>query len=342
MTYAEIAAGTDPAEIKKLGNAFCHAKLLLTAAELGLFADLAENGPATRSQVTQRLGLDGRGCRDFLDALVLLGLLTKEGGRYGNSAAAASHLVPGAATFAGGFLRRANRVLYPAWGQLGEALRTGQPQVPAAVSGSFERMLNDPVQRAEYLGMMDSVNGLLAPELAAAFDWRDCATVVDVGGARGNLAARLIGSHPHLSGWVFDLPVMEAPFRQHMTSLAPPGPVSFRGGDFFADPLPEGDVLILGHVLHNWSPGERRLLVKKAFEAIRPGGALLIYDAMLEEDPADLPRVLVSLNMLLVTAGGSEYTVSECREWLSDAGFAEISARPLGAADTLMTGRKPA
>lgn len=340
MTYAGTVVGTDPADIKRLGNAFCHAKLLLAAGELGLFADLADHGPATLSQVQERLGLQPRGGRDFLNALVLLGLLVKEGDQYRNSVVAAEHLVPGGPTYMGGFLQRSNRVLYPAWGNLTEALRTGRPQVPTAQSGSFERMLRDPAQLAQYLDMMDSVSGLLAPRLAEAFDWRGYAEIVDVGGARGHLAAHLLRAHPHLSGCVFDLPVMEEPLRQHVTSVTPPSRIRFRGGDFFADPLPEGDVLILGHVLHNWSPEERQLLVKKAFAAIRPGGALLIYDAMLDDNPADLARVLVSLNMLLVTPGGSEYTARECTRWLADAGFDKISDRPLGSADTLVIGHR--
>jgi hypothetical protein len=334
--------GTEAADMKRLGNAFCHAKLLLAACELGLFADLAEKGPAAESQIQERLGLHSRGCRDFLNALVLLGLLTKEDGRYGNSAITAKYLVPGGPTYSGGFLHRSDRVLYPAWGNLGEALRTGRPQVPAAHSDGFERMLRDPEQLAQYLGMMDSVNGLLAPHLATAFDWRSHDVLVDVGGARGNLAAQLVRAHPHLSAWVFDLPVMETPLRQHVESLVPPGRIQFRGGNFFLDPLPKGDVLVLGHVLHNWSPEERRLLVKKAFTATRPGGALLIYDAMLDENPVDLARVLVSLNMLLVTPSGSEYTVRECQQWLAEAGFLEISNCALGSADTLVIGRKPA
>jgi len=342
MTHASTAVGSDPADIKRLGNGFCHAKLLLTAGELGLFASLASVGPCTAPEIQERLGLHPRGCRDFLNALVLLGLLTREGDRYGNSAVTTAHLVPGVATYMGGFLDRSNRVLYPAWASLGDALRTGLPQVPAAHSDAFGRMLEDPAQLGQYLGMMDSVNGLLAPELASAFDWTGHQLLVDVGGARGNLAAQLIIAHPHLSAWVFDLPVMEAPLRDHVRPLVSPGRIRFRGGDFFSDPLPEGDVLILGHVLHNWSPAERQLLVKKAFAATRPGGALLVYDAMLEDDPADLARVLVSLNMLLVTAGGSEYPVSECRGWLADAGFEAISDCALGPADTLVIGRKAA
>jgi SAM-dependent methyltransferase len=333
-------AGLEPADIKRLGNAFCHAKLMLTAIELGLFADLDAAGAATAEEICSRLGLAGRGLRDFLDALVALGLLTRTAGRYQNAEPARRHLVPGHPTYLGGFLDRSNRVLYPAWGSLTQALRTGEPQVASAAAGAFEKMLAQPQQRAHYLRMMDSVSTPLAPLLAGAFDWTAIKDLVDVGGARGNLAAHLVRAHPHLRATVFDLPAMAQAHAEHMVVMSPPGPVRFVGGDFFADPLPCGDALVIGHVLHNWSPQERQVLVRKAFAAVRPGGALLVYDAMLDKDPTDLARLVVSLNMLLVTAGGSEYPVSQCQRWLSDAGFVEIRRQPLGGADTLVVGRK--
>jgi SAM-dependent methyltransferase len=342
MAYPDSRVGAEPADLKRLGNAFCHAKLLLTAVELGLFADLDRNGAATVAQLGGRLGLHPRARRDFLNALVALGLLVKDGDHYRNSEVAGRHLLPGGPTYLGGFLDRANRMLYPAWGRFTDAVRTGQPQVPTASPDDFQRMLADPSQLAQFLRMMDSVNGLVAPVLAEAFDWSDRRLLVDVGGARGNLAAQLIRAHPHLSGCVFDLPVMATPFAEHVASLVPPGQLRFQGGDFFVDPLPEGDVLILGHVLHNWSAEERQVLVKKAYAAVRPGGALLVYDAMLDDEPTDLARILVSLNMLLVTAGGAEYPASECRGWLADAGFVDIDERPLTASDTLVVGRKRA
>ena len=342
LTMAQSPPDVEPADIKRLGNAFCHAKLLLTASELGLFADLDRNRGGTAAQIGARLGLHPRGSRDFLNALVALGLLGKDGDQYHNSEVSSSYLLPGGPVAMGGFLNRANRVLYPAWSRLTEALRTGEPQVPAAQAGQFERMLADPRQRTQYLEMMDSVNSLIAPRLADLFDWPNHRRLVDVGGARGNLVAQLVRAHPHLTGCVFDLPEMADPFAEHVRTLVPDGQVTFRAGDFFADPLPEGDVLILGHVLHNWSPEERQLLIGKAFAAVRPNGWLLVYDAMLDEEPTDLARILVSINMLLVTSGGSEYPVSECRQWMAAAGFVDVHDRELGVTDTLVAGRKPA
>ncbi|MFY1699394.1 MULTISPECIES: methyltransferase [unclassified Solwaraspora] len=331
----------DPADIKRLGNAFCHAKLLLTATELGLFADLSSNGRSTADEIAARLHLAGRGAGDFLDALTVLGLLDRTAAGYDLADAARRHLVPGGPAFLGGFLDRANQVLYPAWGKLATALRTGRPQTPSAGAGAFAQMLADPVQRERYLGMMDGASGQLAPHLAAAVDWSAVSSVVDVGGARGNLAAALVTAHPHLSATVFDLPAMAPSFADHMRSLRPPTEVRFVGGDFFVDPLPTADVLIIGHVLHNWSPPQRQTLIARAYAALPPGGLLLVYDAMLDDEPADLARLLVSLNMLLVTSDGAEYRAADGEQWLREAGFAVQQRRSLGSSDTLLVARRP-
>jgi len=341
VTIAPTVVGLTPADVKRLGNAFCHAKLLLTASEIGLFADLASNGATTAEELGERVGIPPRGRHDFLTALVALGLLEKQDGRYANSPVASSHLIPGGATYMGGFLNRANRVLYPAYGKLTEAIRTGEPQVPAAADGEFERMLADPQQSQTYLHMMDSVNGLVAPLLLEAYDFSGHTDLVDVGGCRGNLSANIWRAHRHLNPTVFDLPAMGPHLAAHMASMNPVPPVNFRGGNFFLDDLPEGDVITCGHVLHNWSPAERQVIIRKAYAAVRPGGVFMVYDAMLDDDNIDLANTLVSINMLLVTQGGSEYPISDAKQWFAEAGFVDIEARPLGTTDTLVIGRKP-
>jgi len=324
----------DPVAIKRLGNAFCEAKLLLTATELGLFTTL-DAGPATAEQVRAQLGLAGRGVRDFLDGLVALGLLDRVGDSYANGSAASEFLVRGKESYAGGFIERANRMLYPAWGKLTEALRTGAPQTQP-----HGEVLADPAKLSSYLGMMDSVNGLLVGDLLTLFPWSERATVADIGGARGNVAGLLASANPQLRGTVFDLPAIAVAARDHLAALGVSDRITFRPGDFFADDLPSADVLILGHVLHNWSPGQRQELVDKCYAALPSGGALLIYDAMLDDERQDLSQLLVSINMLLVTEGGSEYPVGECRDYLRKAGFARAVAHSLGANNTLVIGYK--
>jgi hypothetical protein len=335
VTANRIGADADQVAVKRLGNAFCEAKLLLSAVELGVFTAL-DAGSATEGELRERLDLQPRGVRDFLDALVVLGLLERSGERYANSRAASRVLVRGKDSYAGGFLERANRMLYPAWGRLTEALRTGAPQAADALGA----MQADPAKLAQYLDMMDSVNVQLVPDILASLPWAQVGTVVDVGGARGNLVGRIAQAHPALRGAVFDLPAIAPAAAAHLTALGVADRISYRSGDFFTDPLPRAEVVVIGHVLHNWSPDQRAALVKRAYDAVLPGGALLVYDAMLDPERGSLSTLLVSLNMLLVTAGGGEYTVDECAGYLRAAGFGEIAGWPIGATDTLIVGRK--
>jgi SAM-dependent methyltransferase len=325
----------DPVAVKRLGNAFCEAKLLLTATELGLFTVL-DAGPASVEEVRAKLGLGDRGVRDFLDGLVALGLLERADDSYANGPAASELLVQGKDSYSGGFLERANRMLYPAWGKLTDALRTGTPQAQARHGA----VLADPATRNAYLAMMDSVNGLLVEDLLTLFPWSAHGSVADIGGARGNVAGLLAKANPGLRGTVFDLPPVAGPAREHLTALGVADRVEFQPGDFFTDRLPTADVLILGHVLHNWSPAQRQELVGKCYAALAPGGALLIYDAMLDDERQDLSKLLVSINMLLVTEGGSEYAVGECRDYLLTAGFTRPAVHPLGANNILVVGYK--
>ncbi|MFD9893905.1 methyltransferase [Amycolatopsis sp. NPDC059027] len=324
-----------PAGLIRLCNAFCDAKALLTAVEFDLFTALHEN-PETEEQIRLRLGLHGRGLRDFLHLLVALGLLEKEGDRYRNAPGADRYLVTGQPTYIGGFMRRANNNLYPAWGKLSQALRDGKLQG----NSDFEQVVRNPAVLGQFVRMMDALTQVLGPQLIDAFDFSGHATVLDVGGCRGNIAAQIVKAHPGMTGHVIDLPQMEPFFTEHIEGFGLTGSVRFHGGDFFTDPLPKADVVVIGHVLHDFDVERRRFLVRKASEAVKPGGALLVYDRMLDEDPAHVENLVISLDMLLVTEGGSEYPASEIRDHVKDAGFASVEEKQLGDFDTLVICRR--
>ncbi|MFJ2163821.1 methyltransferase [Streptomyces griseofuscus] len=334
MTTKAPDVGT-AAGILRLGNAFCDAKALLTAVELDLFTQLhgAPGGSATEAEVKQELGLHGRGLGDFLDLLVALRILERQDGRYRNAPGTDRHLVRGADEYIGGFLLRSNRNLYPAWGRLEEALRTGRQQ-----SGShYDEVTRNPAVLRQFIGSMDAFTNLLGAQLVDAYDWSPHASVVDVGGARGNLASQIVRARPHLAGHVFDLPEMEPFAKELIADLGLGGRLEFHGGSFFTDPLPSADVVVLGHVLHDWDPKQRSLLIHKAFDAVNPGGTLLVYDRMLDDEPEHADNLVISLDMLLVTDGGSEYPAAEIIGYAEHAGFARTEVTPLGDYDTLVT-----
>ncbi|KZB88340.1 methyltransferase [Amycolatopsis regifaucium] len=334
---APAASTLDTAEqIIRLGNRFSDAKALLTAVELDVFGVLREN-PGTAEEIRERLDVAGRGLPDMLHLLTALGLLDHVDGRFHNSPSAAKYLIRGTDDYIGGFLQRSNRNLYPAWGKLTEALRTGRPQAV----GNFDLVVADPRLLRQFIGMMDGLTQVLGPQLVAAYDFAPHGTVLDVGGCRGNLLSKVLGANPGLTGTVFDLPQMEPFFDELMAETGLTGRATFHGGNFFEDPLPRANLVNLGHVLHDWDPGQRKELVAKAYAAVEPGGSLLIYDRMLDDEPEHVENLVISLDMLLVTDGGSEYTVTEVKDHATAAGCRDITEQPLGAYDTLVICRKP-
>lgn len=317
----------DVIELGRLNTAYTRAKILHSAVEVGLFELLAES-PADETGIAERLGLSPRLLPDFLRALVALGLLERTDDGYVN-AARASVLVPGTPYYLGASARAASARHYAMWGRLTEALRDGEPKAEqAAGPGAFERLYQNPEAARRFLAHMDSAHALVGPQLAEAVPWSRYGSFVDVGGARGHIAAALAAAHPHLAGGVFELPAVEPLFHEHMAELGMGHRIAFHAGDFFTDPLPAADVLVLGHVLHDWEPEQRQFLLTRAYEALAPGGAVVVYDQMLDDAEPDLASILGSLNVALVT-GGSEYLVQDCRTWMEKAGFRVESGRRL-------------
>ena len=117
----------DPGRILQTGLAFWPAKTLLSAIEMGLFTELA-GGPERFASLAGRLGLHPRSARDFLDTLVALGFLTRDGDLYGNTPETDLFLDRRKPSYIGGILEMANARIYPYWAGLTEGLKTGQPQ----------------------------------------------------------------------------------------------------------------------------------------------------------------------------------------------------------------------
>jgi SAM-dependent methyltransferase len=327
------------AGIIRLGNAFCDAQALLTAAQLDLFTVLADHGPASLERVRELLGLHGRGLRDFLRLLVALGLLEHADGRYRNAPNAARYLVGEQQPSVAGFLRGLGSNLYPVWAGLTETLRTGAPR---STGERFEDMLNDPDALLRYARMMDGLIQVVGPLLIKAAEFHDARTVLDVGGCRGNLISQLLTAHPHLHGIVFDLPQMRPLFDSYTAEHGVADRARFQAGDFFADPLPAADVIVLGHVLHNWRAEAREHLVRAAFQALNPGGTLLVHDRMLDDEQSNVDNLLASLMMALVTEEGAEYPIAELRDLAHATGFDSVRHQQLDDNETLVSCHKPA
>jgi hypothetical protein len=330
-----------PENIMQLGLGFWGSKTLLSALELGLFTELAKE-PLEVERLRNRLGLHARSARDFFDALVALGMLERDGERYANTAETALFLDRAKPTYIGGMLEMANRRLYPFWGALTEALRTGQPQNEIKRGENlFEALYAEPDRLKLFLGSMTGLSLGAAKAIAEKFPWRKYHSFVDIGAAQGGLPVQVALAHPHLSGGGFDLPVVGPIFEEYAASFGLSDRLRFYPGSFFTDPLPSADVLVMGHILHDWDLEEKRLLLGKAYQALPKGGALIVFEALIDDDRRrNAFGLLMSLNMLIETPGGFDYTGADCAAWMREAGFAETYVEHLIGPDSMVVGIK--
>ncbi|HYJ87403.1 MAG TPA: methyltransferase [Pyrinomonadaceae bacterium] len=331
-----------PENCMKLGLGFMASKTLLSAIELGLFTTLAD-GPKTAEQLTAELRLHPRSALDFFDTLVALGMLEREDGIYRNTPETDHFLVRGKLSYIGGLLEMANERLYKFWGFLTDGLRTGQPQneVKTGGTGLFENLYNDPERLRLFLGAMTGLSMGASRGIAEKFPWKDYQIVVDVGGAQGGLLVQVCLAHEHLRGSNFDLPVVGPIFEEYVATNGLSDRLSFLPGNFFDDPLPSADVITMGHILHDWNLDEKRMLLDKAYAALPPGGALIVFEALIDDERRQNAfGLLMSLNMLIETPGGFDYTGKDCSEWMKQAGFSSTRVEHLAGPDSMVVGIK--
>jgi hypothetical protein len=326
----------------QLGLGFWGSKTLLSAVELGLFSELAAAGSLDAESLRERLGLHPRSALDFFDALVALGMLERTDGEYRNSAATDLFLDRNKPSYVGGLLEMANARLFAFWNSLTEGLRTGVPQNEAKSGGNFFDVLYaDPEKLREFAKAMTGISMGTAHAIAAGFPWRDYQTVIDVGCAEGCVPVQIARAHQHISGGGFDLPPIGPLFDDYVTSAGLSDRLRFHGGDFLADPLPEADVLVMGHILHDWSMDEKRMLIEKAHAALPDGGALIVYEAIIDDERRQNAfGLLMSLNMLIETPDGFDYTAADCQRWMREVGFSDTYVQPLVGPDSMVVAIK--
>lgn len=330
-----------PDSIMQLGLGFWSSKTLLTAVELGLFTELA-NGPLDAKTLTGRLGIHARAANDFFDSLVALRMLERNGDLYENTQQTNLFLDKEKPSYVGGMLEMANARLYPFWGSLTEALRTGLPQNEATRGENFFTTLYADAGRLE--GFLKAMTGLsmgTAMAIAQKFPWDRYKTFVDVGAAQGALPVQIALAHNHLSGGGFDLPPVRPVFEKYVNSHGLSDRLCFYSGDFFGDQLPAADVLVMGHILHDWNLEDKQKLLSKAYEALPQGGALIVYETLIDDDRRQNAfGLLMSLNMLIETPGGFDYTGADCVSWMRKVGFRETRVEHLIGPDSMVIGVK--
>ena len=196
--------------------------------------------------------------------------------------------------------------------------------------------------RSRLRGFLQAMSGIshganLA--IAAKFPWSQYKTFVDVGTAQGDLAAQVALAHPHLSGTGFDLAEVGPIFEDYIRRNNIAERLKFTAGDFFNSAIPKADVVMMGHILHDWDLAQKKALIRKAYDALPTGGAFIVYEAIIDDDRRrNAFGLLMSLNMLIETPGGFDYTGADCIGWMKEAGFKEARVEHLVGPDSMVVG----
>lgn len=335
-------AGAGPDHIMQVGLGFWASKTLMSAVEMEVFTELAKRAEDL-STLQGRLGIHTRCARDFFDTLVALGFLRRVDGKYANTPASDLYLDKHKTTYIGGILEMANLRLYPHWSHLTEALRTGKPQNESkdGTGSPFDQLYADPARLKNFLAAMTGISKGANKAIARKVPWANYRTYADVGTAQGDLAVQIALVNEHLNGFGFDLPEVGPIFEEYVEQHGLNGRLAFRPGNFFQDPLPEVDVITMGHVLHDWDLGEKKMLLRKAHDALNPGGAVVIYESIIDDDRSQNAfALLMSLNMLIETPGGFDYTGQDCMGWMKEVGFRDAYVVHLLGPESMVVGIK--
>jgi len=324
-----------PDSILQIGFGFWASKTLLSAVELAVFSQLAD-GPKSGQDLQGVIGLHPRATFDFLDTLVALGLLERDGSgesaRYANTPATARFLVKSSPQYIGGILEMANARLYRFWADLTTALKTGLPQNEIKETGKsmFDALYADPARLEQFMDAMSGISMGNFIAFAEKFDFSSYKTLADIGGATGQLSTIVAARHPHMRCQTFDLPEVQPIAARRVHEQFADGRVSAESINFFADEFPKADVITMGMILHDWNLENKKMLIGKAYRALPPGGAFVAIENIIDDDRRkNTFGLMMSLNMLIEFGEAFDFTGAQFAEWCKEAGFSRYEIIPL-------------
>ena len=325
----------DPSKIMQIGMGFWASKILLTAVNLQLFTHLA-NGNLSAKEIQNKLDLNKRSLFDFLDTLVAIGFLKrtglKENAMYRNSEDSNLFLDKNKPSYMGGILEMANNRLYPFWNDLEESLKTGKPQNETKNGGKplFEAIYANEDRLREFIHGMGGVQAGNFMKLAHDFDFSKYKTLCDVGGSGANLSIHIAKNNNHIKCISFDLPPVGPIAKENVESMGLSNRIEVCSGDFFMDELPSADVITMGNILHDWGRDDKLMLIKKAYNALPKGGALIVIENIIDDERnKNAFGLMMSLNMAIETEQGFDFTASDFNQWAKEAGFSRTYVMPL-------------
>jgi hypothetical protein len=326
-----------PESIMQIGTGFWASKILLSAVKFQLFTKLGERQQMPAAEIKTMLNLQctDRNVYDFLDALTTFGFLSREGvletAVYSNSINTDFFLDKKKPSYIGGLLEMLNNRLYGFWGTLEEGLITGLPQNEAKHGGNvFAEIYADPNRLHEFVNAMSGIQMGNFMAFAQQFDFSRYKSLTDVGGSAGLLSLMVATHQPHMSCTSFDLPPVEPIASNTIQHFKLSDRVKTAAGDFFKSPIPPADVVVMGNILHDWDEETKLMLMKMAFDAIPEGGVFVAIENIIDDErKKNIFGLMMSLNMLIETGKGFDYTLADFNIWARKVGFKSTAILPL-------------
>jgi SAM-dependent methyltransferase len=321
MSNQPAAAMPPSAQLIQMGIAYWTSQLVFVAAQLGL-ADHLGTGPRTSDDLARELGLDAAAFHRYLRTLAGLGVVTEVDRRVFGLTPLGEALkkdAPGSARAS--ILILGGPVGTKSWGELLYSLQTGKTGFEKLVGKNlFEYLAQHPAEASLFSETMVGFHGAEPAAVAAAYDFSRFGTVVDVGGATGNMLVNILKRHSRPRGVLYDLPHVVADAPAFLASRGMAERVSIESGSFF-ESVPAGhDAYILSHIIHDWDEARCQTILQNVRRAMKPDGRLLIVEMVLPEDDSPHPGKMLDM-MMLVGPGGQERTPSEYEQILRPAGF---------------------
>ncbi len=330
---AREASGMLPDDLEQTIRGYQESRIVLTAIELDLFTAVAE--AQTAAGIAKAIGGGARATAILLDALVAMGLLTKSAGRYANAPLAQRFFTAGGKDDSrSAMLHHAS--LWRRWASLTEIVKAGS-------GGELEETprRSEDFTRA-FIALMHKNATARAPMVVQAAGAQNVRRMLDVGGGSGAYSIAFAAANPELRADILDLGDVVPIAREHIRAAGLDDRVSAREGDLRRDDFGTGyDLVLLSAVCHMLGPDENRDLVRRAHAALAPGGRLVIQDFILNPDRTS-PRfaAIFSVNMLVGTDKGSDWSEEEYAAWMREAGFANVVRTRLPGPTDLMIGSR--
>jgi SAM-dependent methyltransferase len=308
-------------QIMSMARGFQVAKMLMTAVDLGLFDFLAE--PKSAVETAAWLKADPRATGIFMNGLVGLGLLDKDGDNFRNSELASRYLVRGTENYRGAIVKHIEHTWERGWEDLKKTVLVGHPPAVETEKWVDGRPERDEDSVRAFIWGMHAIARDLAPKVAAKLDLTGVRHLLDLGGGPATYAIAFAQANPELKVTVFDLPMPIEIARENIAKNGLTGRVGTLAGDFLKDDIGTGyDFIWISQILHSHDEEQCKLIIAKAVAALNPGGVLAIQDFYLNADGASpTGAAMFGVHMLAVTPRGRAYTFGEVGEWMQAAGL---------------------